>query len=331
MSDNHSDKQQAAQVTMEEFTRIIPRENSGAFESWQLPQVEEIGQPQDMQEDLVPMLTAAEIEQIQKQAYAEGYEQGKRQGLKDGFEQGEEEGKKQGRQQAFEASLKDIQEQAFHFAQLYKTLAQPLQWIDKQVQYELVQLALSIAKTVIGQELETRPELIVEIVKQCLHLLPSAASDMQISLHPDDLQMIEEAMKQAQINLSGKEKLLANSEITRGGCVVDSSLSHIDARIEARIEAVAKNILIAAPQSTQQQKYEPDEMDASEKISAQHSDSVVDNSQTQQQAQPQQVAEPVQVSTSTPTDDETTPVAPADQPAPDASMAMEETAQQTSD
>jgi len=84
--------------------KIITKENSSGFQSWDLPNVGD----NDDNNGQGGLLTANELEEIHQQAYSEGYEEGKLRGIKDGFEQGEEEGKKQGHQRAFDASLKEI-------------------------------------------------------------------------------------------------------------------------------------------------------------------------------------------------------------------------------
>ncbi len=242
-----SDDKSAEEGLAQQYARIIPRENAGSFQSWELPEVDG---DDAAQEETMPMLTAEEIERIQQQAYEEGYEHGKRQGLKDGFEQGEAEGKKQGHQQAFEASLKDFQQQAFHFEQIYRALQEPLELVDQQIQYELAHLAVAVARQVIQDELKTRPELILPLVEQCLKLLPSASKTVRIHLHPLDAVMVKETLDTLEEHVCCEIQLLENAQLKRGGCLVETDISHIDASIDHRIEEIAKKIIPPEPVQT---------------------------------------------------------------------------------
>ncbi|MFK5894826.1 MAG: flagellar assembly protein FliH [Pseudomonadota bacterium] len=224
--------------------KIVPKEKSSEFQSWELPNVNFNGQ---ILEDNLSMITTGELEKIHQQAYEEGYEEGKLKGLKEGFEEGEKEGKKQGHQQAFDAALKEIQEQTFHFEQLYKALENPLSLSNEQVEYELMNLAFSIAKNIINQEITTQPDLIISLVKKSLDLLPSASKKIKIYLNPNDILMVKESFSATEEICFDEYQIFERPNIKRGGCIVDTNLSHIDASIDYRINELAKNLIPTAP------------------------------------------------------------------------------------
>jgi len=224
--------------------KIISKENASGFESWDLP---DVGMNDENSEEQASLITANELEQIHQQAYSEGYEEGKLRGIKDGFEQGEEEGKKQGHQRAFDASLKEIQEQTFHFEQLYKTIETPLSLSNEQVEYELMNLACSLAKIIIQRELKTEPDLVINLVKQSLALLPSASKSIKIYLNPLDVSMVKEAFSHSEEIHFEEYKILDSANLKRGGCIIDTNISHIDASLDKRIEELAKNIIPNSP------------------------------------------------------------------------------------
>jgi flagellar assembly protein FliH len=220
--------------------KIIAKENSSGFESWDLPNV---NRNEDNSEEQASLITANELEQIHQQAYSEGYEEGKLRGMKDGFEQGEEEGKKQGHQRAFDASLKEIQQQTFHFEQLFKSIETPFSLSNEQVEYELMNLACSIAKIIIRRELKTEPDLVISLVKNSLALLPSASKNIKIYLNPLDVSMVKKAFSNSEEIHFEAYKILESKNLKRGGCIIDTNISHIDASLDKRIEELAKNII----------------------------------------------------------------------------------------
>jgi flagellar assembly protein FliH len=226
------------------YVKIIPKEKSSDFQSWDLPNVNFNGQ--NIEENR-PMITASELEEIHQQAYAEGYEEGKLSGIKDGFEQGESEGSKQGHQRAFDASLKEIQEQTFHFEQLYKALETPLSLSNEQVEYELMNLAFSIAKIIINQELKSQPDIVISLLKKSLDLLPSSSKKIKIFLNPNDVQMVKESFSTTEDLRFEDYQFIEKANLKRGGCIVDTNLSHIDASLDYRINELAKNLIPKAP------------------------------------------------------------------------------------
>jgi len=223
--------------------KIISKENSSGFQSWDLPNV---GDNED-NNGQGGLLTANELEDIHQQAYSEGYEEGKLRGIKDGFEQGEEEGKKQGHQRAFDSSLKEIQQQTFHLEQLFKAIEAPLSVSNEQVEHELMSLAFSIAKIIIQRELQTTPEIVISLVKKSLDLLPSASKNIKIYLNPLDVAMVKEAFSNNEEIHFEDYKILDSSNLKRGGCIIDTNISHIDASLDNRIKELAKNIIPNSP------------------------------------------------------------------------------------
>ncbi len=226
------------------YVKIIPREKSSDFQSWKLPNVEY--NELDLEENL-PMITATELEKIHQQAYDEGYQEGKLKGISEGFQQGEAEGLKQGHQRAFDASLKEIQEQTFHFEQLYKSLEKPLSISNEQLEYELMNLAFSIAKNIINHELQSKPDLVISLVKNSLALLPSTSKKIKIYLNPNDVLMVKESLSATEDFRFDDYQIFEKHNIKRGGCIVDTNLSCIDASLDQRINELAKNLIPKPP------------------------------------------------------------------------------------
>ena len=70
------------------------------------------------------------------------------------------------------------------------TLARPLDELDTEVETELTRLALSVAKHLVRRELKIDPTQIIGIIRHTVSLLPLAARNIKIHLHPDDATIV---------------------------------------------------------------------------------------------------------------------------------------------
>jgi len=120
-------------------------------------------------------------------------------------------------------------------------LAQPLRALDDQVEQQLLELALAVGKQLARRELSVAPAQIVAILRECLEQLPVAAREVRVHLHPEDAAVVRERLAAA-----GEERawsLIEDPTLARGGCLVRSDTSLIDARFESRVNAVISSAL----------------------------------------------------------------------------------------
>ncbi|MGH8181049.1 MAG: FliH/SctL family protein [Steroidobacteraceae bacterium] len=120
-------------------------------------------------------------------------------------------------------------------------LSRPLEQLDADIEGELAQLALSIGKQLARRELRIEPAQVIAILRESLALLPAAAREVRVHLHPEDAATVRE-----HLTTPGTERawtMVEDPTLSRGGCVINSESSRIDARLEARIAAVAASAL----------------------------------------------------------------------------------------
>lgn len=199
------------------MSKIIPKEELNDIENWSLPEVHLAGR----REAAARPLTARQIEEVQQQAREEGFQQGRREGM--------------------EAGRKDIKARVHELEMLMQTLAKPLEQLDTQVEQELVQLALAVARQLIRRELKTDPGEVLAVVREAMAALPIAARNVRLHLHPDDAVLVRETL-----SLGDNERgwtIVEDPMLTRGGCKVSSDTSQIDASIERRLHSVIANVL----------------------------------------------------------------------------------------
>jgi flagellar assembly protein FliH len=185
----------------------------------------------------LPMLTADEIEAVQKQAHDEAFTQGWEEGRKQGYDDGYRQGREQGHSEGYAEGQAEIKQLSERFEQILKTLDQPLEELDACVEQELTTLAIAVARQLIRRELRTDPGQIVAVVREAMALLPSSARKISLHLHPDDAGLVRHALS---LDDDGEQswKIVEDPLLTRGGCKITSATSSIDARVEKRLNAV---------------------------------------------------------------------------------------------
>lgn len=203
----------------------MSKSTDNSVETWQFP---EIDGAHSVNENLknIKIPTANELENIQQLARKEALDKG----YKDGLEKGLSEGKGQMLQQA-----KNLQS-------LITSLAEPLKDFDEQVESELVELAIQIAKQIIRRELKTDPGQIVAVVREAIAALPSSSHQIKLHLHPEDANLVKTAL-QLEESASDRWHIIEDPVLARGGCRVLTENSQIDATIENKLTTLIASLL----------------------------------------------------------------------------------------
>jgi flagellar assembly protein FliH len=119
---------------------------------------------------------------------------------------------------------------------ILKLLAQPLRALDEDIEKQLLELAFAVGKQLARRELSAAPTQVVAILRECLEQLPVAARDVRVHLHPEDAAIVRERL--AAPSAERAWSLIEDPTLARGGCLVRSDTSQIDARFESRVHAV---------------------------------------------------------------------------------------------
>lgn len=207
------------------MSKILREGEVGDYERWQVPRVEDAvalaGGGKGRSPDGAGLLTAERIEQIQNQAREEAYAAGYQQGL-DGARQ-------------------ETEARAAQLDGILRGLAKPVEHFHEQVEQELVSLAMAVARQLVRREIRTDPGQIIAVVREAMAVLPSAARDVELRLHPEDANLVREVLR-----LSEGErpwKIVEDPVLTRGGCRLVSDIAQVDASLESRLNAVIASVL----------------------------------------------------------------------------------------
>lgn len=106
---------------------------------------------------------------------------------------------------------------------------------------ELRVLGVRIAEKILGRELQQTPEAVTDVVREALRHA-STGRDLVIRIHPDDLAFVERGKPRLieRCRSARSVDLRADSSVSRGGCVVESELGVVDARLAIQLEAIER-------------------------------------------------------------------------------------------
>lgn len=199
-------------------------------------------------EEVPKELTEEEIELIKQQAYQEGLHQGQEAGFKQGYEKGKEQGTQEGHQEGLEAGKIEgvaagqefIQQQVQTFVNLANQFAQPLELMNAQVEKQLVDMVLTLAKEVVHVEVQTNPQVILDTIKQSVESLPISGHAITLKLHPDDVEIIRSSYGSEELEFRNWT-LMAEPALNRGDVQIEAGESSVNYRMEDRIRSVIQS------------------------------------------------------------------------------------------
>ena len=172
--------------------------------------------------------TVQELEDVERRAYEEAYAKGRAEGLA-------------AVEREMRPQLQQLQTRIERLDAIISTLAKPLQELDAEVEEQLVQLALTVARHLVRRELRMDPSQVIAIIRESVALLPASARDVRVHLHPEDAAVVREKLSTP----TGERvwTVVEDPVLGRGGCRVTTDTAQIDARLETRIGTVVSALL----------------------------------------------------------------------------------------
>ena len=205
---------------------IIPKEQLSAYQRWELDSFDE-----NQSDPGITLPTAEEIEQIHRNAHQEGYTAGRQQGHGEGYDEGYKQG------------MAEATEKVNLIRSILSDANQELARLDREISEDLLSLALAIARQVLLQSIEAKPEVLLSIIRESIARLPPFNQHANLRVNPEDALLVREQLGE-QLEHTGW-KIIEDERIARGGCKLETSSSHVDASLEKRWEkvtsAIAKN------------------------------------------------------------------------------------------
>lgn len=206
------------------YTRFIPREELGDFESWrpgtfsgaaqaaQAAAGASHGAPAEPVAEDIPEEWQVRLAAARQSGYQEGY--------RDGLV-------------ALESFKQSFATQATaQVGALLEAFDQQFAQLDEELSRTVAQVAVQLARQVLRSELQTHPELVARVATEAIGAILHSARHITVQVHPSDLPLVADGAEEV-LRARGA-RLLANADIERGGVLVESDIGAIDARIASR-------------------------------------------------------------------------------------------------
>jgi len=152
-----------------------------------------------------------------------------------GFCAGQKEGAETARQE-MEPVIKSFQQAVEQFQLMRKEVC-------RSIEREAVELALAIANKIVCHEVKINRDVIISVIRRAL-VGVEASGDVIVKLNPADLQRIQKSEHSISKLLPDFEHTTfeAHESILRGGCMIETHLGDIDARIEQQLQIVEESL-----------------------------------------------------------------------------------------
>lgn len=138
----------------------------------------------------------------------------------------------QAKEAGFNEGLTQFNEQILHFQQKMKQ-------IEHDLQNLVLPLALKAAKKIVGTELQSHPETIVEIVRQNLKAV-TQAHHIKIYVNRKDYEFLEKKKKEIKKILDHVQTFTIEEreDVSSGGCIIETEAGIINASLENQWRAL---------------------------------------------------------------------------------------------
>ena len=147
--------------------------------------------------------------------------------------------KEQGYREGIAQAQAEVQSQLIETLAALTAAQQERHRIAQRNENALAELALKIARKVIGEHLAADPALISSIVADTIRELePSTA--IEVHLHPEDIAIVEASRAELErlVQGHGAVTLLPDATVDRGGVILVSPVGEVDARIETKLSVL---------------------------------------------------------------------------------------------
>jgi flagellar assembly protein FliH len=154
------------------------------------------------------------------------------------FERGLTEGEKRLGEQLLRQRTELLELQNGVLASLRGALPQ----VIRQSESAVIQLALEVARKLVG-DLPISAEMVEAAVRSALAQVEER-TEFHVSLHAEDLALLQKCNSPVRLPGPGNEamRFRASSEVTRGGCLVQTRFGVVDARRETKLALIQQSL-----------------------------------------------------------------------------------------
>lgn len=119
--------------------------------------------------------------------------------------------------------------------------------VGQQAAATAIVLARRMAEKIVGRAVEADPALMADLVAQALNQARARAGEVVVRVHPFDLAAVQAARPDLMGTLSSQVtlQLVPDETVGRAGCVVQTPLGRLDARLDTQLAALEQALVTA--------------------------------------------------------------------------------------
>lgn len=203
----------------------IPKEQMTAYQRWELASFDDVASSERVRRDRVQAEENAKtVSHILKQVRQEAYDEGFKKGYGDGINQAHAE----------------IEAERMQLVQLAGNFQQALSMQDVAIAESVLTLALELSKAMLKNKLQVDAQAIIPVVLDAIQYLPQVKQPARVIVHHEDAKVLRAGIGE-QLKEQGWQ-LVEDSQIERGGCLVETAENQIDATNEMRWKRLVQGL-----------------------------------------------------------------------------------------
>jgi len=191
---------------------VIPKEQLSAYQRWELHAFDAPAGARPAPANKA----AADAEKV-RHIHQHAYDAGRAEGLREGARKSAQEAAQ------LQALLASIERQSHE--------------INQRIAHDVLELALEVARQMVGQALAVRPELIVTLIHDALARAVQPLAAATIALNPADAALVREQLGD-ELAAAGW-RIVEDAKLLRGGALLQTAATQIDATIGTRWQRLA--------------------------------------------------------------------------------------------
>ncbi len=119
-----------------------------------------------------------------------------------------------------------------HVGALAADFHKRLEALEQQLAGRIAGVALELARQVVRNEIHQSPEVVIDVAEQAMSALLTSARQIVLRLHPEDFALSQGHLSEM-LEARGA-RVVPDTNISRGGCLIESDIAVVDATVEAR-------------------------------------------------------------------------------------------------
>lgn len=138
----------------------------------------------------------------------------------------------------------ELKEQISRFEQLFKNFSDEVENLGKTIESMVISLAVEIARKIVKKEIERDDNFVINQVKDAIKRV-IGVERIKLRINPEDEKLIKELKPELLQIADSTHDIIVEPDpsIERGGCIIESELGNVDARISTQFSLIENSLI----------------------------------------------------------------------------------------